>query len=209
MTLAVAAIPGNAPGGGSPSAVPGTATGTSGTGSAREGKRWLAGQGRPGRRFFVAAGLADVAATAGTVILSWYVAALIVAGVTAGGQAGHGLAGDVLGVVAGGFLRAAGAFAADRLSAAGAGGAEAHARDAVLDALVLGDPADEQLSAGAAAAVVSEQLPRLGDHFRDYQRRVITACLAPVVILGSSSPSAGSSACCSRWRHRSFRSTWR
>ena len=89
-----------------------------------------------------------MAATAGTVILSWYVAALIVAGV-AGGRAGHGLAGDVLGVVAGGFLRAAGAFAADRLAAAGAGRAEASTRDAVLDALVLGDPADEQLSAGS------------------------------------------------------------
>ena len=66
---------------------------TAGTGGARETKRWLAAQGRPGRRFFLAAGLADVAATAGTVILSWYVAALIVAGVVAGGLAGHRLAG--------------------------------------------------------------------------------------------------------------------
>ena len=41
------------------------------TGGVRETKRWLAAQGRPGRRFFLAAGLADVAATAGTVILSW------------------------------------------------------------------------------------------------------------------------------------------
>jgi ATP-binding cassette, subfamily C, bacterial CydD len=48
---------------------------------------------------------------------------------------------------------------------------------------VLGDPADEQLSAGAAVAAVSEQLPRLGDHFHDYQRRAVTACLAPAVIL--------------------------
>ena len=159
---------------------PGT---TAGTGDAREAKRWLAAQGRPGRRFFLAAGLADVAAAAGTVILSWYVAALIVAGVVAGGLAGHGLAFAVLGVVAGGFLRAAGAFAADRLAAAGAGRAEASARDAVLDALVLGDPADEQVSAGTAVAAVCEQLPRLGDHFHDYQRRAITACLAPAVIL--------------------------
>ena len=161
---------------------------TAGTGGVRETKRWLAAQGRPGRRFFLAAGLADVAATAGTVILSWYVAALIVAGVVAGGLAGHGLAGHrlvfaVLGVVAGGFLRAAGAFAADRLAAAGAGRAEASARDAVLAALVLGDPADEQVSAGTAVAAVCEQLPRLGDHFHDYQRRAITACLAPAVIL--------------------------
>ncbi len=163
-----------------PSERPGT---TAGTGDAREAKRWLAAQGRPGRRFFLAAGLADVAAAAGTVILSWYVAALIVAGVVVGGLAGHGLAFAVLGVVAGGFLRAAGAFAADRLAAAGAGRAEASARDAVLDALVLGDPADEQVSAGTAVAAVCEQLPRLGDHFHDYQRRAITACLAPAVIL--------------------------
>ena len=166
---------------------PGAETGTTaGSGSAREAKRWLAAQGRPGRRFFLAAGLADVAATAGTVILSWYVAALIVTGVAAGGVgglAGHGLAGDVLGVVAGGFLRAAGAFAADRLAAAGAGRAEARARDAILAALVLGDPADEQVSAGAAVAAISEQLPRLGDHFHDYQRRAITASMAPAVIL--------------------------
>jgi ATP-binding cassette subfamily C protein CydD len=155
---------------------------TAGTGDARAGKQWLAAQGRPGRRFFLAAGLADLAATAGTVIMSWYIAALIVAGI-AGTAAGRGLAADVLGVAAGGFLRAAGAFAADRLAAAGACRTEASARDAVLAALVLGDPADEQVSAGAAVAAVSEQLPRLGDHFHDYQRRAITACLAPAVIL--------------------------
>jgi ATP-binding cassette, subfamily C, bacterial CydD len=166
-----------------PSSSPGSATGrTAGTGGAREGKRWLAAQGRPGRRFFLAAGLADLAATAGTVILSWYIAALIVAGVV-GTTSGHGLDADVLGVAAGGLLRAAGGFAADRLAAAGAGRAEASARDAVLAALVLGDPADEQVSAGAAVAAVSEQLPRLGDHFHDYQRRAITACLTPAVIL--------------------------
>jgi ATP-binding cassette subfamily C protein CydD len=186
MTISTAATPGIAPGGTSSDA-PGAETGaTAGTGSAREAKRWLAVQSRPGRRFFVAAGLADVAATAGTVILSWFIAALIVTGVAAGGVgglAGHGLAGDVLGVVAGGFLRAAGAFAADRLAAAGAGRAEASARDAVLAALVLGDPADEQVSAGTAVAAISEQLPRLGDHFHDYQRRAITACLTPAVIL--------------------------
>jgi len=71
------------------SARPGAGTGpTAGAGGAREGKRWLAAQGRPGRRFFLAAGVADLAATAGTVILSWYVAALIVAGVV-GAAAGH------------------------------------------------------------------------------------------------------------------------
>ncbi|MCW2895523.1 MAG: thiol reductant exporter, ATP-binding protein CydD [Actinomycetia bacterium] len=165
---------------------PGTTAGTAG---AREGKRWLAAQARPGRRFFLAAGLADLAATAGTVILSWYAAALIVAGV-AGGAAGHGLAADVLGVAAGGFLRAAGAFAADRLAAAGASRAEANARDAVLAALVLADPADEQMSAGAAVAAVAEQLPRLGDHFHDYQRRAVTACLAPAVILAVTFPAS-------------------
>ena len=180
---ATATADGAATGDGPPSAPPGAGTGlTAGTDGAREGKRWLAAQGRPGRRFFLAAGLADLAATAGTVILSWYIAALIVAGV-AGAAADHGLAVDVLGAVAGGFLRAAGAFAADRLAAAGAGRAEASARDAVLDALVLGDPADEQVSAGAAVAAVSEQLPRLGNHFHDYQRRAVTACLAPAVIL--------------------------
>jgi ATP-binding cassette subfamily C protein CydD len=155
---------------------------TAGTGGARAGKRWLAAQGRPGRRFFLAAGLADLAATVGTVILSWYIAALMVAGV-AGTAIGHGLDADVLGVAAGGFLRAAGAFAADRLAAAGASRAEARARAAVLAALILGDPADEQMSAGAAVAAVSEQLPRLGDHFHDYQRRAVTACLTPAVIL--------------------------
>ena len=183
MMLGTATATGAATSDGPPSAPPGAGTGPrAGTGGAREGKRWLAAQGRPGRRFFLAAGLADLAATAGTVILSWYIAALIVAGVV-GTAAGHGLAGDVLGVATGGFLRAAGAFAADRLAAAGAGRAEVSARNAVLDALVLGDPADEQVSAGTAVAAVSEQLPRLGDHFHDYQRRAVTACLAPAVIL--------------------------
>jgi ATP-binding cassette subfamily C protein CydD len=166
-----------------PSAPPGAGTGpTAGTGGAREGKRWLAAQGRPGRRFFLAAALADLAATAGTIILSWYVAALIVAGV-AGTTADQALAADVLGVAAGGVLRAAGAFAADRLAAAGAERAEASTRDAVLAALILGDPADEQVTAGAAVAAVSEQLPRLGNHFHDYQRRAVTAGLAPAAIL--------------------------
>jgi ATP-binding cassette, subfamily C, bacterial CydD len=183
MMLGTATAEGAATSNGLPSAPLGAGAGpTAGTGGAREGKRWLAAQGRPGRRFFLAAGLADLAATAGTVILSWYVAALIVAGVV-GTTAGHGLAGDVLGVAAGGFLRAAGAFTADRLAAAGAGRAEAGARDTVLAALILGDPADEQVSAGAAVAAVCEQLPRLGDHFHDYQRRAVTACLAPAVLL--------------------------
>jgi ATP-binding cassette, subfamily C, bacterial CydD len=185
MTLSTATAP--ADGAATSDAVgsvpPGAGAGTTaGTGGAREGKRWLAAQGRPGRRFFLAAGLADLAATAGTVILSWYIAALIVAGVV-GTAVGHGLAVDVLGVAAGGFLRAAGGFAADRLAAAGAGRAEASARDAVLAALVLGDPADERVSAGAAVAAVSEQLPRLGDHFHDYRRRAVTAGLAPTAIL--------------------------
>ena len=147
-----------------------------------KGKQWLAAQGRPGRPLFLAAALADLASTAGTIILSWYVAALIVAGV-AGTTAGHDLAVDVLGVVTGGFLRAAAGFAADRLAAAGAGRAEASTRDAVLAALVLGDPTDEQVTAGAAVAAVSEQLPRLGDHFHDYQRRAVAAGLAPAAIL--------------------------
>src|SRR6201999_4041932 len=56
-------------------------------------------------------------------------------------------------------------------------------REAVLAALVLGDPADEQVSAGTAVAAVSQQLPRLGEHFRDYQRRGGPAGLAPAVIL--------------------------
>jgi predicted ABC-type transport system involved in lysophospholipase L1 biosynthesis ATPase subunit len=44
-----------------PSAPPRVGTSnTAGTGSAREAKRWLVAQGRPGRRFFLAAGLADV-----------------------------------------------------------------------------------------------------------------------------------------------------
>jgi ATP-binding cassette, subfamily C, bacterial CydD len=183
MVTATAAADGAATTDGLPSAPPGAGTGpAAGAGGAREGKRWLAAQGRPGQRFFVAAGLADVAATAGTVILSWYAAALIVAGVV-GTATGHVLAVDVLGVAAGGLLRAAGAFTADRLAAAGAGRAEAGIRDVVLAALVLGDPVDEQVSAGAAVAAVSEQLPRLGDHFHNYQRRVVTACLAPVVLL--------------------------
>ena len=192
MTISTAAAPGIAPTGGIPSAAPGAETDTTaGTGSAREAKRWLAAQGLPGRRFFFAAGLADVAATVGTVILSWYVAALIVTGVAGvGGLAGHDLAGDVLGLVAGGFLRAAGTFAADRLAAAGAGRAEARARDAVLDALVLGDPADEQVSAGTAVAAISEQVPRLGDHFHHYQRRAVTASIAPAVILAVTFPAS-------------------
>ena len=149
-------------------------------------KRWLAAQGRPGRRFFLAAGLADLAATAGTVILSWYIAALIVAGVV-GTAAGHGLAGAawLRRPRRGGGRLPAGGRGVRRGPAGrgGAGRAEASARDAVLAALVLGDPADEQVSAGAAVAAVSEQLPRLGDHFHDYQRRAVTACLAPAVIL--------------------------
>lgn len=39
------------------------------------------------------------------------------------------------------------------------------------------------MSAGTAVAAVCEQIPPLGDHFRGYRRRAITACLAPVVIL--------------------------
>jgi ATP-binding cassette subfamily C protein CydD len=37
---------------------------------------------------------------------------------------------------------------------------------------------------------VAEQLPRLGDHFHDYQRRAVTACLAPAVILAVTFPAS-------------------
>jgi ATP-binding cassette, subfamily C, bacterial CydD len=157
------------------------------THGAAEARRWLAAQGRPGRWFFLAAAVADVVATAGTLVLSWYVAALIVAAVVDGAP-GAGLGHEVLGVVAGGLLRASGTFVADRLAASGAGRAEAGAREAVLDGLVLGNPADEQVSAGAAVAAVAAQLPRLGDHFSDYRRRAITACVTPALILALTVP---------------------
>jgi ATP-binding cassette, subfamily C, bacterial CydD len=155
----------------------------------RARRRWLAEQGQPGRRLFLAAGVADAAATAGTILLSWYAAALIVATVGAAtGTAGRGLVGDAVGVVAGGLLRAVALLAADRLAAAGAQRVEASVRDTVLDALVLGDPAGEQVSAGVAVAAVSEQIPRLGDLYRGYQRRAIAACVAPVIILAVTFP---------------------
>jgi ATP-binding cassette subfamily C protein CydD len=44
------------------------------------------------------------------------------------------------------------------------------------------------VSAGAAAAAVAAQLPRLGDHFSDYRRRAITACVTPVLILALTVP---------------------
>ena len=149
-------------------------------------RRWLASQGRPSRRLFLAAGVADAVATAGTILLSWYAAALIVA--TVGGTAGRGLVGSVVGVVVGGLVRSAALLAADRLAAAGAQRVEASVRDTVLDALVLGDPAGEQVSAGVAVAAVSEQIPRLGDLYRGYQRRAIAACAAPVIILAATFP---------------------
>jgi ATP-binding cassette subfamily C protein CydD len=149
-------------------------------------RRWLARQGRPGRRFFLAAGAADAAAAAGTVLLSWYAAALIVA--TVGGATGRGLATAAVGMIAGGLLRAAGLLAADRLAAAGAQRVEASVRDTVLDALVLRDPAGEQASSGTAVAAVAEQIPRLGDLFRGYQRRAIAACAVPAVILAAVFP---------------------
>jgi ATP-binding cassette subfamily C protein CydD len=186
MILAAATRSRDGAGAGAAAEPPAAEPGSTAPGGARGARRWLAGQGRPGRRFFLAAGLADVAATAGTVILSWYVAGLIVAGVAghAGGLAGHGLGGDVLGVLGGGLLRAAGAFAADRLAAAGAGRVEASVRHAVLTALVLGDDqAGQQVSPGTAVTAVCEQIPRLGDHFGAYQRRAITACAAPAIIL--------------------------
>jgi ATP-binding cassette, subfamily C, bacterial CydD len=191
-----------APGGGQPGgkrsgraadAADAQAFAASAAGDSREARqarrRWLAAQGQPGRRFFLAAGFADAAATAGTILLSWYAAALIVATVgAAAGTAGRGLVGDAVGVVAGGLLRAAALFAADRLAAAGAQRVEASVRDKVLDALVLGDPAGEQVSPGVAVAAVSEQIPRLGDLYRGYQRRAIAACAAPVIILAVTFP---------------------
>ena len=149
---------------------------------AASARRWLASQGRPGRPFFRTAGAADVTAAIGTVLLSWFAAALIVAGVT-GGRTGSVLVGDVLGVVAGGFLRAAAAFAADRLAAVGGERAETAVRDTVLGTLVRPDPMGVAASPGVAVAVVCEHLPRLGDHYHDYQRRAIAACAVPAVML--------------------------
>jgi ATP-binding cassette subfamily C protein CydD len=46
------------------------------------------------------------------------------------------------------------------------------------------------VNAGAAVVAICEQLPRLGDHFHDYQRRMIAASVAPAVILAAIFPAS-------------------
>jgi ATP-binding cassette, subfamily C, bacterial CydD len=161
-----------------------------GTGPGRgewSAQRWLAAQARPAHRLFVVAGIADSLGTVGTVIGGWYAAALIVAGVR-GTSAGY-LVGAVIGVAAGGALRAAGGWSADRLAATGAQRVEAALRDRILETLVLTDPACGPVDSGAAAGVV-EQLAKLGEHFHGYYRMSIATLVAPVVILAAIFPAS-------------------
>jgi ATP-binding cassette subfamily C protein CydD len=146
-----------------------------------EARSWLAAARRHGRRYFVAAGLADVLAAGGAVLGSWNIATLIVAGI--GPRPAGGLAGVVAGVAVGALVAALGALLAARLAEAGAMRVERAVRAELLESLLLGDPDDETVTAARAATAVMDQLPQIGGYFRGYARAAIATVSVPVVIL--------------------------
>ncbi|MCW2490644.1 MAG: thiol reductant exporter, ATP-binding protein CydD [Frankiales bacterium] len=144
-------------------------------------RSWLAAARRHGRAFFVAAGVADVVASAATVLGCWNMATLIVAGV--GSRHPGGLGGAIAGVVLGALGAASAALIAARLAEAGAVRVETAVRDELLESLLLGDAGDESVTPAGAATAVMDQLPRIGTYFRGYARAAIATVSVPVVIL--------------------------
>jgi ATP-binding cassette subfamily C protein CydD len=144
-------------------------------------RSWLAAARRPGRAWFLAAGLADVLAAIGAVLGCWNVATLIVDGI--GPRHSVGLDGAVVGVAVGALVAALATLIAARLAEAGAVRVETVVRSGLLESLLLGDADDEPVTPAGAATAVMDQLPRIGAYFRGYGRAAIATVTVPVVIL--------------------------
>ncbi|MGX7678594.1 ABC transporter ATP-binding protein/permease [Jatrophihabitans sp. DSM 45814] len=154
----------------------------------RAARDWLIASRRPGSRFFLSAGVCDLAAALGTILACWNIAALSVAAI---GDRGAGdLTGSIDGVVIGGLVAASAGFAANRLAALGATHVESAVRAELIDSLVLADPARISVSTGRGAAAVAEHLPQLEEYFRGYGRAAFAACVVPVAILAAVFPAS-------------------
>ncbi|HEY3713057.1 MAG TPA: ATP-binding cassette domain-containing protein [Jatrophihabitantaceae bacterium] len=153
----------------------------------RAARSWLADARQHGRAYFVAAGLADVLAAAGSVLGCWNIATLIVAWV--GPRPAGGLDGAVVGVVLGALVAALAALIAARQAEAGAVRVETAVRAQLLESLLLGD-ADESVTPALAATAVMDQLPQVGAYFRGYARAAIATVTVPVVILTAVFPAS-------------------
>ncbi|MDQ1731100.1 MAG: ATP-binding cassette, subfamily bacterial CydD [Pseudonocardiales bacterium] len=154
----------------------------------REARAWLAGARRHGRAWFVAAGVADVVAAAGTVLGCWNIATLIVVGI--GSAHRGGLSAAVVGVVLGALIAALAAVAAGRLAEAGAVRVETAVRDELIEALLLRDADEEPVTPSGAATAVMDQLPQVGAYFRGYARATLATLTVPVVILAAVFPAS-------------------
>jgi ATP-binding cassette subfamily C protein CydD len=144
-------------------------------------RSWLAAARRPGRALFVAAGLADVIAAAGSVLGAWNIATLIVAGI--GRRPSGGLDGAVAGVAVGALVTALATLIAGRFAEAGAVRVETAVRGELLESLLLGDADNSAVTPSTAATAVIDQLPRIGAYFRGYARATIATVSVPAVIL--------------------------
>ncbi|MDQ1739992.1 MAG: ATP-binding cassette, subfamily bacterial CydD, partial [Pseudonocardiales bacterium] len=147
----------------------------------RAARSWLAVARQHGRALFVAAGLADVLAAAGTVLGCWNIATLIVAGI--GPRHSGGLDGAIVGVAVGALVVALATLFAARLAEAGALRVETAVRDELLGSLLLSDAEDEAVTPAGAATAVLDQLPHIGAYFRGYARTAIATVTIPIVIL--------------------------
>ncbi|MDT4915243.1 MAG: ATP-binding cassette, subfamily bacterial CydD [Pseudonocardiales bacterium] len=147
----------------------------------RAARAWLAAARRQGRVFFVAAGLADLLAAAGTVLGCWNIATLIVAWI--GPRRPGALGGAIVGVALGALVAALATLIAARLAEAGAVRVESAVRAQLLESLLLGDADERSVTPAVAATAVMDQLPLIGAYFRGYARAAVATVSVPVVIL--------------------------
>jgi ATP-binding cassette subfamily C protein CydD len=154
----------------------------------RAARGWLAASRRHGTQFFVAAGVCDLVAGLGTILVCWNMAALIVAALPH--HSSTDLSGSVRAVAIAGFAAAFAVFAANRLAAAGAARVESAVRAQLIDSVILADPSLTETTTGMAAAAVADQLPHLGEYFRGYARTAFAAGTVPAAILAAVFPSS-------------------
>ncbi|HET6501738.1 MAG TPA: ATP-binding cassette domain-containing protein [Amycolatopsis sp.] len=156
---------------------------------ARTARSWLATTGRHGRPWFLAAAAADLLAGGGTVGVGWFLAGLITGGLRGGAEV-TGQAGELSGLAVCGAVVAVSLFTADRLAAAGARRVEARIRARLLDTLLGADGSAERVTPGSAVTALADQVPRLGEYFRGYQRAAVAAVAVPALILAAAFPAA-------------------
>jgi ATP-binding cassette subfamily C protein CydD len=147
--------------------------------SSRAGKRRLAETIKPGKRELTTAGILQSLATTATAAAFFAVAAIAQQVLEHHGSSGR--TGWLALLAASAIIRSAAGYAAARVAARGTSKVEADLRARLLKVLLSGDC--PELSAGAQAAALIDEVERVGAYAERYVPASTAAGLVPVVLL--------------------------